>query len=240
MQERPDLIVCEECDAVHRRTVLACNEIAFCQRCGAELEREFSVQLQRLLPLTATSLILFVIANSFPIVEIELQGLTSQTTLFGAVLALQRDGMLSVAFLVLMTTILFPLIQLLILFYMLLPSSLAAETATEIATDAPSEAATQNPPGQEYNTVRPGVRHLLHLMQFVRPWGMIEVFLLGVLVALVKLSNIANVLPGIALWAFGALTVVLTVVVSFNPRYLWSVLNRTHQTPKQGECIDGN
>ena len=71
---------------------------------------------------------------------------------------------------------------------------------------------------------RPGVKILLRLMQIVRPWGMVEVFLLGVLVALVKLSNMAAVLPGVALWAFGALTVLLTVVVSFNPRYLWRIL----------------
>jgi len=84
--------------------------------------------------------------------------------------------------------------------------------------------------------VRPGVRKLLHLMQYVRPWGMIEVFLLGVLVALVKLSNIANVLPGVALWAFAALTIVLTVVVSFNPRYLWGILH--HRTAlHKGERI---
>jgi len=71
---------------------------------------------------------------------------------------------------------------------------------------------------------RPGVRLLLRLMQMVRPWGMVEVFLLGVLVALVKLSNMANVLPGVALWSFAALTILLTVVVSFNPRYLWHLL----------------
>jgi len=198
MQERPDLIICEECDAVHRRPVLGRAEVARCQRCGAELERDMGSRLQRLLPLTLASLIMFVIANSFPIVEIELQGLTGQTTLLGAVIALSQDGMSLVALLVLATTILFPLVQLLILMYLLLPKG--------------------------HHVHRPGIRVLLRLMQAVRPWGMVEVFLLGVLVALVKLSNIADVLPGMALWAFAALTILLTVVVSFNPRYLWRLL----------------
>ncbi len=198
MHERPDLIVCEECDAVYSKPVLREREIARCQRCGAELERDTGRQVERLLPLTVASLIMFVIANCFPIVEIELQGLTSQTTLMGAVVSLSRDGMSLVAVLVLATTILFPLVQLFVLLYLLAPGARRSDP--------------------------PGFKPLLRLLQLVRPWGMVEVFLLGVLVALVKLSNMATVLPGVALWAFAALTILLTVVVSFNPRYLWRTL----------------
>lgn len=210
MQERPDLIVCEECDAVHRRPVLAHAEVARCLRCGAELERDTGSRLERLLPLTVASLIMFVIANSFPIVQIELQGLTSETTLFGAVMVLNGEGMSLVAMLVLSTTILFPLMQMLVLLYLLLPSA-------HVVNDV-------NDAHGAHDGRRPGVKILLRLMQVVRPWGMVEVFLLGVLVALVKLSNMAAVVPGVALWAFGALTILLTVVVSFNPRYLWRIL----------------
>ncbi|WP_137718381.1 paraquat-inducible protein A [Methylobacillus flagellatus] len=198
MKQRPDIVVCEECDAVYGKPALAHNEIARCLVCDAELERDTGNRLANLLPLTIASLILFVMANGFPIVEIELQGLSSQTTLFGAVLALNDGGMTLVALLVLATTILFPLMQLLTLLYLLRP--VARRT---------------HPPGRKL---------LLRLMQVVRPWGMVEVFLLGVLVALVKLSNMATVLPDIALWAFAALTITLTVVVSFNPRYLWRAL----------------
>lgn len=195
MQKRTDLIVCEECDAVYQRMTLGEREIARCLRCGAELERDTGRRLQYLLPLTIGALILFVIANTFPIVTIELQGLSSQTTLIGAVVALTRDGMSEVALLVLATTLLFPLIQLGVLLYLLLPGARDARP--------------------------PGFVLLVRLMQAARPWGMIEVFMLGVLVALIKLSNMAEVIPGPALWSFGGLTVLLTVVVSFNPRYLW-------------------
>src|SRR5450830_1520502 len=166
MHQRPDLIVCEECDAVHRRPVLRRGEIARCLRCDCELERDTGSRQQRLLPLTVASLIMFVIANSFPIVQIELQGLSSETTLVGAVKVLGGEGMSLVALLVMATTILFPLVQLLVLFYLLLPSTRAMP--------------------------RLGTKVLLRLMHAVRPWGMVEVFLLGVLVALVKLSHIAD------------------------------------------------
>jgi len=64
---------------------------------------------------------------------------------------------------------------------------------------------------------------LVRMMQSLRPWGMIEVFLLGVLVAIVKLSSMATVVPGPALWAFVALTVTLTAVLSFNPGAFWEM-----------------
>ncbi|AIY41551.1 Paraquat-inducible protein A [Collimonas arenae] len=197
MREVPDLIACEGCDALYRKVSLRRGEIAHCPRCGTELDRDAGRQRERILPLTVASLIMFMIANSFPIVEIELQGLRSQTTLFGAVLSLTTEGMSLVAMLVLATTILFPLLQLLFLLYLLLSLR------------------KQHRPA--------GFRWLVRAMQNLRPWGMVEVFLLGVLVAVVKLSNMATVIPGVALWAFGVLTVLLTAVVSFNPRHFWQM-----------------
>ncbi len=197
MNEVPAVVVCEGCDAVYRKADLRRREVAQCLRCGTELARHPGEQGRRILPLTVASLVLFAIANLFPIVEIELQGRRSQTTLFGAVLALNAEGRSLVALLVMATTLLFPLLQLCILFYLLLPWS---------------------------RLRRPGFSGLVRLMQSLRPWGMIEVFLLGVLVAIVKLSSLATVLPGPALWAFVGLTVLLTSVLSFDPRSFWEMV----------------
>lgn len=197
MQEISHLIACEHCDAVFKKLSLANGEVARCKRCAGELDRNAQQRRNQLLPLTIASIITFVIANIFPIVEMELQGMHSQTTLVGAVLSLASEGISAVALLVLATTLLFPLMQMLILVYLLIPLQ-----------------ASEN---------RPGFNLLIRMMQTLRPWGMIEVFLLGVLVALIKLSNMATIIPGFALWAFCMLTVMLTVVVSFNPRHLWQM-----------------
>jgi paraquat-inducible protein A len=197
MKEVPDAIVCEGCDAVYRRAPLRPGEIAHCRRCGTELDRHPGDQGARVLPLTVASLILFAIANLFPIVEIEMQGLRSRTTLAGAVVALSAEGMSVVALMVLATTILFPLLQLCILFYLLVPLARERRPA--------------------------GFNVLVRILQSLRPWGMIEVFLLGVLVAVVKLSSLAQVVAGPALWAFMGLTVLLTAVLSFNPRTFWEM-----------------
>jgi len=197
MTEVPDAILCEGCDAIYRRIPLRRREVAHCPRCGTELDRHAGDQSARVLPLTVASLILFAIANLFPIVEIELQGLSSQTTLAGAVVALSSEGMSPVALLVLATTILFPLMQLCILFYLLVPMA--------------------------YERRPIGFAILVKALQALRPWGMVEVFLLGVLVAIIKLGSMAQVIPGPALWAFGALTVLLTAVLSFNPKTFWEM-----------------
>lgn len=202
MKEVPDTVVCPGCDAVYSRTPLAPRDVAHCARCGTELERHPGAQQQRILPLTVACLIMFAIANLFPIVEIELKGLRSQTTLVGAVIALGAEGMSLVALLVLATTLLFPLLQLCILAYLLVPLQL------------------QHRP--------PGFALLVRAMQSLRPWGMIEVFLLGVLVAIVKLSSMAHVVAGPALWAFMALTVMLTAVLSFNPEAFWEMTFESH------------
>jgi len=114
-----------------------------------------------------------------------------------------------VALLVLATTILFPLLQLCILVYLLIPLR------------------------REHRPL--GFAILVRLMQSLRPWGMIEVFLLGVLVAVVKLSSMATVVPGPALWAFVALTVTLTAVLSFNPGAFWEMTFRAAGDEDEGE-----
>ena len=166
-----------------------------CERCGAALLQGSGNRHTQVLPLTIASLVMFMLANFFPIVTMELQGTSSQTTLLGAVLKLNAEGMPFVASAVLSTTILFPLFQLLILLYLFIPV---------------------RHPG------RPRLaRLMLRTLQMLRPWGMVEVFVLGCIVALVKLSGMATVIPGVALWALGFLALLLAAVLSYDPRHLW-------------------
>ena len=60
-------------------------------------------------------------------------------------------------------------------------------------------------------------------MQAVRPWVMVEVFMLGVLVAFVKLNGLASVIPGPGLWAFGAVMVLAAAMASaFDHEHVWA------------------
>ena len=84
----------------------------------------------------------------------------------------------------------------------------------------------------------PGFALLVRAMQSLQPWGMVEVFMLGVLVALVKLSSMAQVLPGPALWAFVALTVLLTAVLAFDPRGFWEMAQEVEEPAPDAPASD--
>ncbi|WP_050983178.1 paraquat-inducible protein A [Cupriavidus basilensis] len=200
----PPLIACEYCDAVHQQTDLAEGERALCLRCGGLLYRESQRAYHRQLPLVVTALILFMLASACPIVELDLKGVRTATSLWGAIQALSSGEMVPVAILVFATTILFPLTEMLMLLYLLVPMA--------------------------QHRMPPGFGRLVRGIQRARPWGMLEVFMIGVLVTLVKLSTIAQVQPGVALWSFAALMIVLAVMLSFDPRNLWRHLRA--QTPR--------
>lgn len=190
------LIACHECDLLQREVVLPPRGAARCRRCDMVLYRNLPDSLDRTLALALAAAVLFVVANAFPIVGLDAQGNRTSTTLFGAVRTLHDDGMTSVAALVFVTTILMPAVELGAMLYMLLPLKLGR--------------------------VPHGLRAMFRAVQAVRPWGMVEVFILGTLVSLAKLAHLASVVPGIALWSFAALMVLLAAIAAaFDPRSLW-------------------
>jgi len=197
VEDASDLIACPDCGALYRHAPVAPGEKARCRRCGRVLYRGARLDAERLLALVVAALIVLVIANSAPIVDLRVQGIANSTTLAGSIGALWADGRILVAALVAATTLLFPLLDLCALAAALL--LLRRDPASGLAA------------------------RLLRTLQAVRPWGMIEVFMLGVLVALVKLSHMAEIRPGIALWAFAALTVLFAAILSFDLRGLWAV-----------------
>jgi paraquat-inducible protein A len=191
------LIACHECDLLQREVPLPTGRAARCGRCGAVLYRNTPDSLNRTLAYTLAAALLFAVANAFPIVGLDAQGNRTATTLFGTVRTLHDDGMTSVAALVFVTTILMPALELGAMLYMLLPLRLGR--------------------------VPRGLPAMFRVVQSVRPWGMVEVFMLGTLVSLAKLAHLASVVPGIALWSFAALMLLLAAVsAAFDPRALWA------------------
>lgn len=190
------LIACQECDTLQREVHLQLGGVARCRRCGALLYRRGPDSLDRTLACMLGALLLFVIANVFPIVGLEVQGNRTATTLFGAVRSLYDQDRPLVAALVFLTTLLAPALHLAAMCYMLLPLRLGR--------------------------VPPALAEVFRLVQALHPWGMVEVFMLGVLVSLVKLAHIATVVPGIALWSFGGLIVLFAAAAAgFDPHDLW-------------------
>jgi paraquat-inducible protein A len=190
------LIACHECDLIHRIQPLAEGAVARCSRCGAVLYRHKRNSLDRTLAMTIAGLILFVLANSFPFLSMKIQAQVQESTLFTGIKELYAQGMWQVALLVLLTTILVPLIQLLSLLYVLLPIKLNRK---------PWKLAL-----------------VFRFVQRLQPWSMMEVFMLGILVSIVKLAGMASMVPGISLFAFLVLIFILAAsAASLDPHLIW-------------------
>jgi paraquat-inducible protein A len=191
-----NLTACPECDALQHVPDLAPNAAADCIRCGAELFREKPHALPSTLALMSAAAVAFALANSWPVMELEAQGLRKESTLYGLVQALFDSGWPIVAWLVLLTVIVVPVVQ--------LAASLYVLTSLQL--------------GRIPILLGPAVR----LITDVWRWGMVEVFLLGAMVSLVKLTKIADVYVGWALYAVGAYVVLITAAVAaFDTRELW-------------------
>ena len=191
------LVACPECDCLQREVPLVPGGNAACVRCGAELFRRHPETLDRTLAFLIAAAVLFVFANVYPVMSLDAKGMQTASTLFGTAMALHEHGMTSVGVLVFAVAILFPAIELAAMLYLLVPLHLGV---------APRRFPLA-----------------FRLVRGARPWGMEEVFILGALVSLVKLTQIAHVTPGLGLYSIAAFIVLIAAAeASFEPRALWA------------------
>ena len=190
------LIACPQCDLLQRLPSLAPGASARCPRCDEELWRRREDSLNRTLALTLAAVVLYVIANSVPMLGLTVVGHQASTTVFGGAEQLWLDGEEIVAGLVLFAAVIAPGLQIGFTLAIVL--------------------------GAYRERVPSWVGALLRYHPTTRIWSMIEVMLLGVLVALIKIAERATVIPGLALFALGALVFVLAAMQStFDPFEVW-------------------
>jgi paraquat-inducible protein A len=149
------------------------------------------------LALVCAAAICFAIANLSPVLSIDMAGMESEANIWFAVHSLQQGWIAVAALGLAFTTFLVPALQIALLFWVLLFAR-----------------AGQRPPGFA------PIMGLLHRM---RPWSMTEVFLLGAMVAIVKLANWVPITAGPGIWAIAALTLVLAVLGRCDPASWWSI-----------------
>jgi len=191
------LVICPECDLANRMDRLSARDRAHCARCDARLGSGLGEKLDLALAVLLTAAILSAVMNYFPLVTMHVQGVTRATTLSGAALALGQHGMLPLGLLVFATTVLGPIVEIGLLSLALVPARVSQ--------------------------LKPASSHLIGLIHHIHPWSMVEVFLLGVLVSLVKLSAVAEIIPGPALWACAGLIVAMSFLKSIvRPEDLWA------------------
>lgn len=193
------VISCNTCGLVQRVPELQPGTVAECCRCGSIVGKHKAGGLRRTAAFSLAALILYVPANIYPVLRMNLYGAYSESTVWDGCVSLFQHGQWLVAVIVFLASILIPLFKLLGLFYLV--------ATTRLGSSRPR-----------------AERAWIHkTIDVIGPWAMLDVFLLAVLVALVKLEQLATILPGRGLLAFTAM-VVLTILASasFDPKRIWA------------------
>jgi len=193
------IVACHDCDLLNSFPADA-TETRLCVRCGCVLHQYRPNSIDRTLALALGALILFIVANSFPFLEMKNGGFIQQTTLLTGIHELWKQQLYGLSTLVFLTCILIPFLQMIGLLYLLLPLKLGRSV--------------------------PGAITVLRLLRHLAPWGMLEIFLLGILVALVKLGHMATIVPGTSVFSFGILVFVMAAALTALDRpLLWERLD---------------
>jgi paraquat-inducible protein A len=194
-REEDSLVVCGQCGKAHRWLPLAVGTMARCTRCEATLGRAHRFSISTLLALTITAAIVFLLAISTEVLSLKMRGSSEGTTLPQAIVATWNSGQEIVAVVAGSTALIAPALFIALRLYVLLPIS--------------------------RGLVPPGFALCVRLLHQAGRWNMVEVFTIGVLLSLVRLSSIADATPGPGLFALGIVTLLFAAIESAGLKHLW-------------------
>jgi paraquat-inducible protein A len=193
------LFVCHECDALQKVPAVEPGHDATCVRCNSRLFRNPRGGIDKPLALVMASLMIFIVANVHPIMTLDILGVKLNTTITGAAYVFMMSGSPELAAIVWLPSVLLPGLILLGLFYVLFSIRFQ----------------------KNWRYTKPVLVWISRLL----PWGMMDVFLLGILVSLVKLVGLADVVVDMGFYAFFLLVVLYAATIaSLEPHTLWEAL----------------
>ncbi len=194
MPDHRHSLTCHHCGARYQRVTLAPGEWARCARCEAVLEQYSAFTPGAWLAVVIGAMMTFIIANAYPVATLYLSGSGQPATFMDAVHVTWTTGYPLVSIMTFAAGFLFPMLHLALLLWVLGPMSLGKMPLF--------------------------FESAIHLIDKLKPWCMVPVFLIGVLVAVVKLAGMASLKPGIGLFATAATTVLITSLLRLGSQRL--------------------
>ena len=189
-------VACPDCDLLQRLPELPPGGKARCPRCGNTLATRPADPIDRPLALALTAAIVFIIANTAPLMGLSAVGRHASTTIVGGAYEMWVQGEAITAVVVAFCAIIAPGSYILFMLTVLL--------------------AVRRPPAPQW------IGELLRWSEAMQPWSMAEVMILGILVALIKIAEMATVEAGVGMYAVGGLVVLLpAIMVTFDSREAW-------------------
>ncbi|MEN4704391.1 paraquat-inducible protein A [Pantoea agglomerans] len=190
------IIECLSCGQVCRLSVLTAGQSAECPRCRSVLTRYEWFGPRESVALCLSALVAFILANVFPLLTLQAQGMLRHTSLLEAVsVTWQQAGMWSVALICLITAFIIPLLHvLLLLTSLLMLQRRSVPNAFSLVT---------------------------RWLHWCSPWSMAPVFLLGVLVSIIKMVGMARIITGTGLWSMALFCLLITLLSRIDAHTLW-------------------
>jgi paraquat-inducible protein A len=179
LDDAPIQVACPFCDALQEAPRLPEGDAAHCCRCGEMLYQNRPRSLARATAFSSAALIFMVLVHIFPSITVDAGSVRRELTILEAAAAMYREGNLLVALAAVFFTVIAPLVLVGGLLYVAAPL--------------------------RFGIALPGAKSVTRWFQLCEPWSMLEVFLLGILVALLKLGQVGDIHLGTGLWALAGL-----------------------------------
>lgn len=206
--ELDDYIICHKCHAPHKKVPITEGSKALCHKCGMVLYHQDSRLIDRGLALSVTGLIFFVLANTFPLVKIEILGNERFISVTSMIISLVESGYYLVGLFVTYLIFIFPMM--IFLLYSVI-FGLMKLGKGEMLT-----------------------KELLILLARIVPWHMSDIFLISILVAMVKLFALAQIHIGISFWALIVFVLIDTYITrNIHLGELWEARKDIYHSQKE-------
>ena len=190
---------------LQKKLCLVCHKIcdqtiACCPRCGARVSTRLNNSLSRSWALTITAALLYIPANMLPMMTVSKFGSGEPDTIMSGVISLANHGMVPIATLVFVASILIPLMKLLGMTWLLMSVYRARKHELPLSRKM----------------------QLYRLIVWIGRWSMLDVFIISLLTGLVQFGQLGQVTAGAGAWAFSAVVVMtMLAAITFDPRLLW-------------------
>lgn len=197
------LVACAQCDALHHYVDPGARATTCCVRCGSVMFAPRPGSIALVLSLSISALVLMGIAIFYPFLKLSASGLSSQASLLDAVESYALSDMAPLSIALAVMILILPVARLILLIYVTLPLSLGRRPW-------------------------PGAFWAFRVNAIIRPWSMAEIFMVGVAVAMVKVSDLATLEFGLAFWAFAAVVVLVAAKDALTcERTIWHTMSKS-------------
>lgn len=197
------LIACASCDWLHYRTIIEKGSQASCVRCGHELYTRKPFSIDRTLAASLAGVVFLLLSLVLPFLSLSRGGFSSSISVLDAVGSLWMSDMRWLGVLSLALIVLLPLVRLCLLIWVMFRLRYRLE-------------------------ILPSMRSAMRWAQRIEPWAMAEIFMVGVAVSLVKISDLATLTVGLAFWSLLGLVLTTSLIsVFFCKDSVWRLLT-TH------------